>query len=119
MRVRGDTSAASILLITGAVHDNGVLEGSCSISDSSVHRGGRGKARRRTLPGRVQRPHVEDVDSLHLADEFETLETGGLVDVCGDSSGFGARGNQIVFLVDLCDADEVSYFDRGCCLWTL
>lgn len=56
-----------------------------------------------TLSRSVQGPHVENVNALHFTDEFETLETGGLVDVRGDSSGLGTGGHQVFFGFDFCD----------------
>jgi hypothetical protein len=51
---------------------------------------------------RRQWSHVEDVDSLHLSEDFETFETGGLLEIRGDGTGFGSRGNQIFHGLDLC-----------------
>jgi len=50
----------------------------------------------------VERAHVEDVDALHLAENLETLETGGLLDVGGDGAGAGAGADQVILRLDLC-----------------
>ena len=55
-----------------------------------------------TFPTRIQRLHVEDVDALHFAEDFEPLEAGGLVEVGGDGARFGARGEQVFFRSDIC-----------------
>lgn len=55
-----------------------------------------------TLAGGVKGTHVEDVDALHLSDQLETLETGGLDEVGRDGSGLGARRNQVILGLDLC-----------------
>lgn len=45
-----------------------------------------------TFTTSVQRFHVEDVNALHFAEDFEALEAGGLVEVGGDGARFGAGG---------------------------
>lgn len=55
----------------------------------------------RTLSACVEGLHVEDVDALHLSEDFETLETGGLVNVGGDGTGLGTRGHQVMLVLDL------------------
>lgn len=56
----------------------------------------------RTLAGSIQRTLVEDVDALHLTDELETLETGGLDVVGRDGTGLGTGGDQVLLSLDLC-----------------
>lgn len=80
--VGGETSATSVLLVTGTVDDDGVLESS--------------------LPGGIEGPHVEDVNALHLSDEFKTLETSGLLDVGGDGTGLSTGGDEVLLGLDLC-----------------
>lgn len=53
-----------------------------------------------TLPGSIQRLLVESVVTLHLTDEFETVETSGLFNIGGDGARFAARRYEVVFLVD-------------------
>lgn len=50
----------------------------------------------------IERAHVEDVDALHLAEDFETLEAGRLLDVGGDGAGAGTGADQVVLRLDLC-----------------
>ena len=57
---------------------------------------------RHTETAGVEGPHVEDVDALHLSEDLEALETGGLLDVGGDGTGLSARGEQVVHGLDLC-----------------
>lgn len=60
-----------------------------------------------TFPGGIQGPHVENVNALHLSDELQTLQTGGLADVGRDGAGLGTGGDQVVLVLDLC-AEGVS-----------
>lgn len=55
----------------------------------------------RTLSACVEGLHVEDVDALHLSEDFETLETGGLVNVGGDGTGLGTSGHKVMVVLDL------------------
>ena len=55
-----------------------------------------------TFPAGVQRFHIEDVDALHFAEDFETLEAGGLVEVGGDGARFGAGREEVFFCSDFC-----------------
>jgi hypothetical protein len=50
----------------------------------------------------VKRAHVEDIDALHLSEDFETLQTGGLLEVGRDGAGSGARAEKVVLGLDLC-----------------
>lgn len=71
----------------------------------------------RTLPGRIQRLLVEGVETLHLTDELETVETGGLLDIGGDGAGFGTGGEEVVFSLDFCngqvsrDSEVIEWMD--------
>lgn len=49
-----------------------------------------------TLPAGIKRLHVEDVNTLHLSEDFETFKTGGLVEICGDGSLRSTGGNEVV-----------------------
>ena len=60
----------------------------------------------RTLPGSIQRPHVEDVNSLHLSDKLETLETGGLLKVGRDGAGLRTGREEVLFGLDLYEWKE-------------
>lgn len=57
---------------------------------------------RRTLPGGIKRPHIEDIDALHLSDELQTLKTGGLLEVGWDLARLGTGADQFFFVLDLC-----------------
>ena len=50
----------------------------------------------------IEGAHVEDVDALHFAEDFEPFEAGGLIFVCGHCAGFGAGGKEIFFGFDFC-----------------
>jgi hypothetical protein len=56
----------------------------------------------RTETAGVERPHVEDVDALHLSEDFETLQTGGLLGIGGDGTGLRTRWQQVLLCLDLC-----------------
>lgn len=82
--VGGTARAAEVLLVAEGLDDDGLVEGAAA----------RG----------VERLHVEDVDALHFAEDFEALETGGLLEVGGDGAGWGARGEEVVLGGDFCGA---------------
>jgi hypothetical protein len=54
-----------------------------------------------TRPRRIQRPHVKDVDALHLAEQLETLETRRLVHVRRHAAGLGAGAEQVPARLDV------------------
>lgn len=80
--VGGRAGAAGVLLVAGGAHDDRVVEGAPTRS--------------------VQRPHVEDVHSLHLSEDFETLDTGGLLEVGGDGARGSTRADKVVDVLDVC-----------------
>jgi hypothetical protein len=49
----------------------------------------------RTETAGVQWPHVEDVDTLHLSENFETLKTGRLLGIGGDGTGLRTGGQKV------------------------
>jgi hypothetical protein len=55
-----------------------------------------------TLAGGIEGAHVEDVNALHLSDEFQTLETSGLVKIAGNGTGLTTRGDKVILSLDLC-----------------
>jgi hypothetical protein len=61
MAIRRRSRTASILLITARADHDRVVEGAA--------------------PRRIQRPHVEDIDALHLTQDLETLQTGRLFEI--------------------------------------
>lgn len=81
VRVGGAAGAADELLVAGALDADRVVQ--CA---EAVRR---------------QRAHVEDVDTLHLAQNFETLETGRLFEVRRDCAGVGTFGQQVLFGADV------------------
>jgi len=82
-------SAAGELLLAGRADGNGVLHGA--------------------LAAGVEGAHVEDVDALHLAENLQTLKTGGLLEIGGDGAGGGARAEEVVLALDLCGLMLVSW----------
>lgn len=88
VRVGGETSATSELLVTSRSNHDGVLH--------------------RSEAGSVKRAHVEDVDSLHLTENLQTLETGGLLKIGGDGTGGGTRTEEILLSLDLCKVEASS-----------
>jgi hypothetical protein len=55
-----------------------------------------------TLSGSIEGSHIEDVNALHLSDKFQTLKTGGLLNVRGDGTGLSTRRNEVLFTLDIC-----------------
>lgn len=93
VRVGGGAGATDVLLVTERADDNGVLHGSCG--GGGLTGLGSGVMGRRTMSARVEGLHVEDVDALHLSEDFETLETGGLVNVGGNGTGLGTLAHEV------------------------
>lgn len=81
VRVGGVTSATGVLLITSRLDHDGVVQSS--------------------FPRGVQGAHVEDVNTLHLSEDFETLETGGLLEIGRDGTGGGTRSDKVVLSLDI------------------
>lgn len=55
-----------------------------------------------TLPRGVERPHVENINALHLAEDFEALKTGRLLEIGGDSARLGTGPDEVVSRPHLC-----------------
>lgn len=55
-----------------------------------------------TNSARVQRLHVEYVDSIHLSEDFQALKTSSLFEISGYSSGSCTRRQKILFTMDFC-----------------
>lgn len=83
VRVGRVTGATSVLLLTGRADEDGVLH--CSLAAG------------------IERAHVEDVNTLHLAEDFETFETGGLLEIGRDGANLGTRAEKIILRADLCN----------------
>lgn len=80
MRAGRVASATGVLLLAGRANHDGVLHGA--------------------LAGSIEGTHVEDVLALHLAEDFETLETGSLLKVGRDSAGLSTRAEEVVVGAD-------------------
>jgi len=56
---------------------------------------------KRTEAASIQRLHVEDVNALHLSQDFETLQTGSLFEVGRHGTGLRTRRQKISLSLDL------------------
>lgn len=56
----------------------------------------------------IQRFHIKDVDALHLAQDLEPFQPGGLFEIGGDGPGRGAGGQEILFGFDICLTTNIS-----------
>ena len=81
MRVGRVTGAAGELLLTGGADEDGVLQ--CAQTAG------------------VEGLHVENIDALHLTENLETLETGGLLEIGGDGAGLSAGTEEVLIALDL------------------
>lgn len=88
VRVGGETSATSELLLTGGSDDDGLSH--------------------RTQAGSVERAHIEDIDTLHLTENLQALQTGGLLEIGRDGTGLGTGTEEVVLAADLCGRILVS-----------
>jgi hypothetical protein len=77
VRVDGIAGAASKLLLAGGAHQDGVVQSS--------------------LAAGVEGSQVENVDALHLSENFQTLKTGGLLEIGRDGAGLGTGSDKILF----------------------
>jgi len=57
----------------------------------------------------IEGPHVEDVDALHLSEDFETLETGRLLGVGRDGTGLSTLGDEVLHGLDRCAASAIDH----------
>jgi hypothetical protein len=108
MGVDREAGAADVLLVTGRVDDNGVLWGACTLLENCPvlpysFQPPRLVCSQRTEAAGVQWPHVEDVDTLHLSEHFETLKTGGLLSIGGNGTGLGTGWEKVLHALDLCN----------------
>lgn len=102
MRVSRRASAATLQLVASRVDHDGVFEGSCAtnqfllrIDDIYLLH---------TSAIRRQGPHIEDINALHLSEDFETFETSGLLEIGRNGTGSGTGGQQIRLSLDFCIA---------------
>lgn len=56
----------------------------------------------RTHTTSIQRPHIEDIHPLHLAQDLQALETSRLVNIGRDGTRGGTGWKEVVFALDLC-----------------
>lgn len=89
MRVDRVAGAAGVLLLAGGADQDGLLQGS--------------------FPRGIQGLHVEDVNTLHLAQNLQTLDTSGLLQVGGDGAGLGTGSHEVVDGLDVCSCTSVSW----------
>lgn len=74
--VGGITGATSKLLITSGAHQDRALHGS--------------------LAAGVEGSHVENVNALHLSEDFQTLKTGGLLEIGRDGARLATGSDEVV-----------------------
>lgn len=82
VRIGRVTRATGVLLVASRPHENGLLQ--CAPAAG------------------VQRPHVEDVNTLHLSENLKTLDTGGLLEIGGDGTGGGTGTAEVIYGLDVC-----------------
>jgi len=63
----------------------------------------------------IQRPHVEDIYTLHLAHDLQTLQTSRLLEIGGDGARCGAWREEVVLVFDLCYAPTSAFCTLGRC----
>lgn len=62
----------------------------------------------RTLPASIERAHVEDINTLHLSKNFETLKTSSLLEIGGHGTRLSTLGEKVGLGSDLCSARKES-----------
>lgn len=82
MGVGRETGATGKLLVAGGADGDGVLHGAEAAG--------------------VKGTHVEDVDTLHLSENLETLETSRLLEVGRDGALLTTGTEEVVLGLDLC-----------------
>lgn len=93
MRVGREASATCELLGAGRSDQNGVLHSS--------------------LTAGIERAHIEDIDTLHLSQDFQSLQTGGLFKIGGNGTRLGTRAEQVVLRLDLCKGNTSLVYDSA------
>lgn len=79
--VGGEAGTTGKLLVTSRADGDGVLHG--------------------TLARGVERAHVENVNALHLSENLETLDTGGLLEIGRHGTRLSTRTVEILLALDL------------------
>lgn len=105
VRVGGAASAASELLVAERLDGDWVFKRAWTRSHPTLalHLLARDMGVFITKTARIQRPHVKDIHTLHLAENFQTLQTRGLLEIGGDGTAWGARWDEVVFGLDACE----------------
>ena len=129
VRVGRVAGAANVLLIAEGLDGDGVVERSCVLlaqpfprhvgSEPCIVLGGAlrhpllpGQTHSfvlqppnvRTLPASIKRAHVEDINTLHLSKNFETLETSSLLEIGGHGTRLSTLGEKVGLGSDLYSA---------------
>ena len=87
MTICGIPRASAVLLVPRTPHD-----------DRIVHR---------PQATSIERLHVEDIDALHLAEDFETIEACCLFEVGGDGAWRSAGWEKVFFRLDFLGAGQL------------
>lgn len=74
--VGGIAGATSKLLLAGGAHQDGTLHGS--------------------LAAGIEGSQVENVNALHLSEDFQTLKTGGLLEIGRDGAGLATGSDEVL-----------------------
>ena len=65
-----------------------------------------------TGAGSVEWLHVEDINTVHLSENLETLKSGGLLDIGWDRSDWGSRWHEVGLALDLCSTVSAAPLKR-------
>lgn len=82
VRIGRGSSAASILLVAGRSDHDWVLHGSRAAG--------------------IKRAHVENVNTLHFTEDFQTLQTSSLLEIGRNGTGARARAEKVFLTLDIC-----------------
>ena len=55
----------------------------------------------RTMSASIQRPHIEDINPLHLSQNLQPLQTGGLFEIGRDGAWRRTGSYEVTICVDL------------------
>lgn len=105
MRVGGIAGAASELLVAEGLDEDRVLQRACInlypasalFSLNPIH------LLPPTFTACIQRPHVENIHTLHLSEDLQSLKTSCLLKVGRNGTGLGAWWEKVVFGFDACE----------------